>query len=131
MHAVTKLDIWLRVTPEQSIDEALDGLPSYSRSSFVEGPPGDWHGDFIVSCPVAPSLAAGDFIDDLAPHFPSLLRLLQFYEARFLLQLAVGAPGPEEFEIPSHMVALVAVLGASIIVTSSQNPARLEAELVD
>ncbi|RYY52197.1 MAG: hypothetical protein EOO09_22055 [Chitinophagaceae bacterium] len=120
MHAVTKLDIRLRVQSGQTIDEALDGLPSYAKSSFTEGPPGDWRGDFIVSCPVAPKLAAGDFVDDLAPHFPLFLKLLQFYDAEFQLQIAVGPPGPDEFELPSHMLALAASLGAGLRVISNQ-----------
>jgi hypothetical protein len=97
-------------------------LPHYSRESFVQVSPGCWQGDFIVSCPVAPELAAGDFIDDLAPYFPALLNLQEFHEAAFRLQIAVGHPGPGEFCLPRQMVALVAALGADLRVTTSTTP---------
>lgn len=123
MQAVTKLDIWLRIDEGQPTGDVLSGLPQHSRESFVQVSPGFWQGDFIVSCPVAPELAAGDFIDDLAPYFPALLNLQEFHEATFRLQIAVGHPGPEEFCLPSQMVALVAALGADLRVTTSTNPA--------
>ncbi|MDB6070051.1 MAG: hypothetical protein JWL81_1222 [Verrucomicrobiales bacterium] len=126
MHAVTKLDIRLRLESNQIIGVVLSGLPSYSRESFVQEADGHWHGDFIISCPVAPNLVDGDFVDDFAPHFPLLLELLNFHEASFQLQIAVGNPGPEEFRLPGNMVALVAALGADLVVTTSTNPLRLE-----
>ena len=124
MHAVTKLDIWLRIEEGQSPGDVLSGLPQYSRESFVQVSPGCWQGDFIVSCPVAPDLAAGDFVDDLAPYFPALLSLQEFHRATFRLQIAVGHPGPGEFCLPRQMVALVAALGADLRVTTSKNPAE-------
>ncbi len=129
MHSVTKLDIRLRVEHDQKIEVVLSGLPSYSRESFVQEADGHWHGDFIISCPVGPELASGDFIDDFAPHFPALLSLLRHHDATFQLQIAVGHPGPEEFHLPSNMIALVAALGADLSVTTSTNPLRLEAGL--
>lgn len=126
MHAVTKLLIYLEVGEGQLIQDALKGLPDYSRESFQEHSPGKWHGDFVISCPVAPELADGDFADDFAPYFPVFLYFKQRYHAEFELQIAVGAPGPEQFEIPTHLVALIASLGASICVTTSWN-----AECVD
>lgn len=126
MHAVTKLLIYLEVSEGQSIQEALLGLPEYSQESFREHAPGKWHGDFMISCPVAPELADGDLVDDFAPYFPVLLHLKGTYDAEFELQIAVGEPGPEQFDIPAHLVALVAVLGASICVTTSCNAAYAE-----
>ena len=129
MHAVTKLDIWLRLEPDEQCDDVLSGLPLYARESFVQEEDGHWHGDFIISCPIAPELAAGDFLDDFAPYFPALLTLMQFHEARFQLQIAVGPPGPEEFRLPGNMIALLAALGADLRVTTSRNPLRLETEI--
>jgi len=124
MHAVTKLLIYLEVSEGQSIQEALLGLPAYSQESFREHAPGKWHGDFMISCPVAPELADGDLVDDFAPYFPVLLNLKSFYGAEFELQVAVGAPASESFEIRPDIVALFAALGASIWATTSANPAR-------
>ena len=72
---------------------------------------------------MAPDLAAGDFIDDLAPYYAALLNLQEFREAAFRLQIAGGHPGPEEFCLPRQMLALVAALGADLIVTTSTPPA--------
>ena len=124
MSAVTRVFIWLLVDEEQSIGEAIDGLPEYCRSTFVEYESGSWWGEFVITCPVAPVVADGDFEDDFAPCFPALLKLKQFYRARFELQIAVGAPGPEVFEIPRHLVALLAALGASIIALPSSSKPR-------
>jgi hypothetical protein len=122
MPAITKLSIQFNVDESQTMHEAIEGLPGYVKEGFVEHAPGWWHGDFVVSCPEAPYLAEGDLIDDLAPHFPALLRLQKFHDASFQMQIAVGAPGPEDFELPSNMVAMLAALGASFLITTSNNP---------
>ncbi|HEY1053016.1 MAG TPA: hypothetical protein VGE39_24770 [Prosthecobacter sp.] len=127
MPAVTKLIIQFVVGEDCTAHKALHGLPEYVIKSFVEHAPGKWHGSFVVSCSEAPHLAEGDFADDLAPCFPVLLRLQRFHEATFELQVAVGPPGPEEFEFSSSMVALVAALGANLVITTSSNP-RLQEE---
>lgn len=122
MPAFTQLLIRFHLGADQSIGEALEGLPHYSRESFVEDPPQCWRGDFVISCPVAPELAEGDFIEDFAPHFRALLTLKSLYDAEFELQIAVGPPGPLSFHLPSHMVALTAALGASLRICSNSPP---------
>jgi hypothetical protein len=108
------LRIYLAVSPDQNVADALKGLPKYCCESFQEHSKGFWNGEFPISCPVAPNLAEGDFVDDVAPHFPHLLRLKTFYDAKFELQIAVGPPAPESFRIDSHLVALLAALGATV-----------------
>lgn len=126
MPAITKLSIQFCVDESQTVQEAIEGLPGYVKEGFVEHAPGWWHGDFVVSCPEAPLSTEGDFIDDLAPHFPALLRLQKFHDASFQMQIAVGAPGPEDFQLTSNMVAMLAALGASLLVTTSNNPLVVE-----
>jgi hypothetical protein len=126
-HAVTKLFIYFAVEEGCNIADAIGKLPQFVQDSFSEHSPGMWSGDFIISCPIAPKLADGDFVDDFAPHFPGLLRLKQFYDAAFELQIAVGEPGPNCFEVKSHMVALLAALGADIVCTTSTNQTRVQA----
>ncbi len=47
---------------DDSIENAVSGLPRYSAESFVECAGGVWKGDFIVSCGEAPELAEGDLM---------------------------------------------------------------------
>ena len=122
MPAITKLSIQFRVDDYQTVQKAIEGLPGYVKEGFVEHAPGWWHGDFEVSCPEAPHLAEGDFIDDLAPYFPALLKLQYFYDASFQMQIAVGAPEPEDFQRSSNMLAMLPVLGTNLLVTTSNNP---------
>lgn len=114
MVEITKIQICLTAREDQNLPAALHGLPDYCVSSFKEHSKGNWRGEFVISCPVAPNLAEGDFVDDFAPYFPNLLGLKTFYDAEFQLQIAVGAPASNFFELPSHMVALLAALGAKI-----------------
>jgi hypothetical protein len=114
MPHVSTLRIYFGVDPEQSIAEALEGLPKCCSESFQEHSKNCWSGEFPISCPVAPELAEGDFVDDVAPYFPQLLRLKKFYNAVFELQIAVGLPGPESFKLEGHLVALLAALGATV-----------------
>ena len=114
MVEITKIQICLTAREDQNLPAALHGLPDYCVSSFKERSKGNWRGEFVISCPVAPNLAEGDFVDDFAPYFPNLLGLKTFYDAEFQLQIAVGAPASNFFELPSHMVALLAALGAKI-----------------
>jgi hypothetical protein len=114
MPNASTLRIYFGVDPDQSIAGALEGLPKYCADSFHEHSKGCWSGEFPISCPVAPELAEGDFVDDLAPYFPQLLQLKKVYDAVFELQIAVGLPGPETFKLESHLVALLAALGATV-----------------
>jgi hypothetical protein len=116
---VTTLRIYLSVDETQSISDALAGLPEYCATSFSEHAKGCWSGEFPVSCPVAPHLAAGDFVDDLAPYFPQLHGLKSFYDAIFELEIGVGKPAPDNFKLESHLVAMLASLGASIEVKAN------------
>ncbi len=78
---------------------------------------------FVVTCPTAPKLAEGDFVGDLSPYFPSFLRLKQFYNASFTLQISVGDPAEDFFDLESYSVALLAALGASItIINNTEQP---------
>lgn len=104
------------------MEEVVGTLPKYAIDSFSEHSPGQWHGEFVVSCPVAPELAEGDLLDELAPHFPTFLRLKEACAATFELHIVVGEPGPEFFELPAHMVALLAALGANVICSSNSLP---------
>ena len=114
MAEITKIQVHLTVQDNQNLPADLHGLPDYCVSSFSEHSNGKWSGEFVISCPVAPHLADGDFVDDFAPYFRKLLELKTFYDAEFHLQVAVGAPASDLFELPSHMVALLAALGAKI-----------------
>ena len=114
MPHLTKLRIYLTIDREQNIQDAIGGLPGYCSESFREHARGHWSGELVVSCPVAPEVAEGDLIDDLAQHLRVLLNLKTFYRAIFELQIAVGEPGPESFKLESHLVALLASLGATI-----------------
>lgn len=111
----TTLRIAIVIYPEFDISAALAGLPQYCIETFKDHGSGYWTGEFPVSCSVAPYLAEGDFVDDLAPYFPHLLRLQKFQEATFELEIAVGSPGPDTFRLPPNLVALLAALGASIV----------------
>jgi hypothetical protein len=121
MEAVTKLRIQLTLEEGLDIKDAIGELPGYCRESFREHKKGSWNGEFIVSCPVAPELAAGDFVDDLSPYFPQLLRIKTFHDAEFEFQIAVGAPAPDEFWLESHSVAMLAALGAKITVVNQDS----------
>lgn len=123
---LTKLKIGLAVQEGQQLQDAVGNLPGYCRESFQEHAKGHWSGEFIVSCPVAPDLAEGDFVDDLAPYFPHLLNLKTFYSATFEFQIAVGAPASESFELASHLVAMLASLGSSIMVVANPFPNKHE-----
>src|SRR4030095_13923317 len=59
MPNVSTLRIYFGVDPEQSITEALEGLPKYCSDSFQEHSKGCWSGEFPISCSVAPEMAEG------------------------------------------------------------------------
>lgn len=120
MARVTKLDIVLEIdSSNESIAEVVSGLPPYSASSFVQMPDGRWHGDFMVSCQVAPHLAEGDFIDDFAPYFRTLLELRTHHAAKYEFYIAVGQPAADSFDLDASSVALIAALGAPIKVRAN------------
>jgi hypothetical protein len=122
MAFVTKLDIILEVdSATESISDVVSALPSYSASSFVQLPDGRWHGDFTVSCAVAPELAEGDFIDDFAPYFRTLLELRTFHAAKYEFHIAVGSSAADTFALDASSVALIAALGAPIKVTANNS----------
>lgn len=122
MSFVTKLDIVLEIDPAiGTIQDAVAALPGYSAASFVQFADGRWHGDFIITCPVAPLLAEGDFVDNFAPYFKALLDLKTFYAAQYEFHIAVGPPSAETFDLDASSVALLAALGAPIMVR--RNPA--------
>ncbi|MES2568498.1 MAG: hypothetical protein V4710_00410 [Verrucomicrobiota bacterium] len=116
MKRVTRLLITLRLDEGDNIGEVVRDLPEYCSSSFRRIDGGLWSGEFIVTCPEAPELAEGDFVDDLSPHFPALIRLKGIYEASYSLEIAVGSPASKSFFLHGHSVALLAALGASITV---------------
>jgi len=111
---VTRLLIDLTLDSTERIEDVVSGLPEYCTQTFQEHSPCRWHGEFVVTCPVAPKLADGDFVDDFAPYFPRFLRLTERPQTKFRLEIAVGSPAPETFSLPSNMVSLIAVLGADI-----------------
>ena len=120
MAHVTKLDIILEVDPEEdTIEDVVSVLPSYSASSFVQLNDGRWHGDFTISCSEAPELAEGDFIDDFAPYLKTLLELKTFHSAKYEFHIAVGSPAADTFDLDASSVALIASLGAPIKVTNN------------
>ena len=115
MTYVTKLDIILVVNAAtETIKDVVSVLPGYCASSFVQLPDGRWHGDFTISCSVGPELAEGDFIDDFAPYFKTLLELRTFHAAKYEFHIAVGAPAADTFDLDASSVALIAALGAPI-----------------
>ena len=105
-----------------SINEIVVGLPEYCSSTFHEIGGGIWKGKFEVSCPIAPELADGDFLDDFSPYFPALIRLKGLYKADYVLEIAVGSPAASSFELRSYSVALLAALGASVVVYDNTVP---------
>jgi hypothetical protein len=119
MKHVTKLNIKLRLHDKADIADVVSELPDYCSSTFIRGKGDLWFGEFIISCKVAPKLADGDFVDDFSPYFPALLRLKQFNEASFSLQIAVGSPAEEFFTLESYSVALLAGLGTSITIINN------------
>jgi hypothetical protein len=80
---------------------------------------------FTISCAVAPELAEGDFIDDFAPYFRTLLELRKFNAAKYEFHIAVGSPAADTFDLDASSVALIAALGAPIKV--KLNPAEADA----
>lgn len=108
------------------IEEVIADLPDYCASTFKHTGGNYWLGEFQISCPVAPIVADGDFVDDFAPYFPALLRLKTFYSAKYELIIAVGTPANEFFELESHSVALLAALGASVLVQTAEWTRRTE-----
>ncbi|MCP5543090.1 MAG: hypothetical protein H7A49_04200 [Akkermansiaceae bacterium] len=114
MAHVTKLEIILTLEDGEVIGDVVSELPNYSASSFSQMADGRWRGDFIISCPVAPELAEGDFIDDFAPYFRALLELRSFNSAEYEFQIAVGSPAADTFTLDAPSVALIAALGAPI-----------------
>ena len=119
MAHTTKLNITLRLEDDETPGEALSRLPGYSVSSFERTANGEWEGDFVVSCAVAPEFAEGDFIEDFVPYFPVLLELQQDYKARFAFEIAVGKPAANEFKLSATSVALLAALGVTITVRTN------------
>ncbi|MCP5548748.1 MAG: hypothetical protein H7A50_15385 [Akkermansiaceae bacterium] len=107
MAHVTKLEIILTLEDGEVIGDGL----SIEFSQMADG---RWRGDFIISCPVAPELAEGDFIDDFAPYFRALLELRSFNSAEYEFQIAVGSPAADTFTLDAPSVALIAALGAPI-----------------
>ncbi len=120
MNHLTKLTILLELHEDERIEEVVSALPDYCGSTFVNTSEHFWFGEFMITCPVAPELAEGDFVDDFAPYFPALLRLKTFHSAVYQLIIAVGAPADTCFELESHSVALLSALGASILVQSAE-----------
>jgi hypothetical protein len=114
MEHVTTLLIALEIPDDEVIEDVVGNLPEYCVSSFTEAGTGLWKGQFEVSCPQAPKLAEGDFVNDLCPHFPTLLELKSMYSAKFEFRIAVGKPAEEFWNLAEHSVALLAALGASI-----------------
>jgi hypothetical protein len=125
--AVTKMQITLELGAGDSIESVVEGLPGYCRESFAPLPNlrNCWRGDFEISCRVAPELAEGDLIDDFAPYLRELLLLKDLYNARYELFVAVGDPAPDRFQLGSHTVALLAALGAKIVVVQNRNGSAL------
>lgn len=120
MNHATKLIILLDLNEGDEIGDILSDLPGYCASTFVNTQGNHWFGEFQISCPVAPKSAEGDFVDDFAPYFPALLRLKRFNSAEYQLMIAVGEPASESFELESHSVALLAALGAPILVQTER-----------
>jgi hypothetical protein len=115
MPHLTKLIITLTLDAGTRFED-VDHLPGRSEDTFQQISPTEWRGEFIVSCPVAPELSPGDFEDDLAPHIYDLLHLKTFHSAIYELQIAIGRPGPDIFDLKPHSVAMLASIGASITV---------------
>ena len=92
MPHITRLVITLRLDAEDNIAEVVAELPAYCSSTFRAMSGGFWRGEFAVSCPIAPKLADGDFVDDFSPHFPALIRLKGLYHADYMLEIAVATP---------------------------------------
>ena len=126
MEHVSKLTISILIDDDKEIGDALKDLPDYCASTFTESGSGWWYGDFQISCPSAPKLADGDFVDDLCPYFPALLALKRFYSAEFELHIAVGSPAEEFWTLDPQSVALLAVLGASIDIQTAAWTNRTE-----
>ncbi len=122
MTHITKLNIVPSLDSDENISEVVGDLPDYCSSTFENFRDNHWHGEFVVTCPVAPKLAEGDFVDDLSVYFPVLLRLKEFYNASYTMQIAVGDPAQEFFDLQSHSVAMLAALGADIHITTSTEP---------
>lgn len=120
MKHITKLAIYLTLQEGDKIEDVVSGLPDHCAATFKHTRGTCWFGEFRISCPIAPKLADGDFADDFAPHFPALLHLKTSHSAEYELFIAVGDPAAEFFELESHSVALLAALGASIIVETAQ-----------
>ena len=126
MAYITKLDIILKVDPDEDlIQDVVSVLPDYSASTFVQLSDGLWRGDFIISCPEAPELAEGDFIDDFAPYLKILLDLRTFHEAQYEFHIAVGSPAAASFDLDASSVALIAALGAPIRVNQN-SPEKMQ-----
>lgn len=128
MDHITKLTITLELRDDQKMADVVAGLPEYCRSTFRPTGGSQWRGEFQISCPVAPKLADGDFEDDFAPCFPALLRMKKFNAAKFELAIAVGEPANEFFELADQSVALLAVLGASVVVQTAAWNKRMHNE---
>jgi hypothetical protein len=120
MKNITRLLIYISLDSKRRIEDALVGLPKYCTETFEEHNPGMWNGEFIISCPIAPHVADGDFEEDFAPYFPQLLNLKTFYDGIFRLEIAVGSPDPEVFFLPPHMIALIAILGAEVWISTKK-----------
>ena len=126
MKHVTKLTICLELCDDDTITEVLEDLPEYCLSTFQDIGDNCWFGEFPVSCSIAPKLAEGDFVDDLCPYFPALLRLKRLYSARFELHIAVGEPAEEFWNLEDYSVSLLAALGASIRIHTATWTIRTE-----
>ncbi len=124
MEHVTKLTISIEISDDKEIESVLKDLPAYCISTFSHSKGERWKSEFQVSCPSAPELAEGDFVDDLCPYFPVLLALKTHYSAQFELQIAVGDPAPEFWELEHSSIALLAALGASVLIQTSASTER-------
>ena len=114
MNHETKLTILLEIDEGDRIGDIVSELPDYCASTFANTRGNYWFGEFQISCPVAPKVADGDFVDDFAPY------LKTFNSAEYQLIIAVGEPANEFFEMESHSVALLSALGASILVQTAK-----------
>jgi hypothetical protein len=88
----------------------------FDDKDLVEIKPGLWQVDVPFSYEGAENVAEGDLEDDIAPAFPALMRAKSIYGAEYEFHVVVGGKHANPFGLRSHIIAMIAALGGSVLI---------------
>ena len=97
------------------IESLLKDLPNYCIKTFTKEVESDWwNGHINITDTSAPALAEGDFVDDVCIYFSTFLNLKKFNDAYYWLEIYVGTPHPNSFNLESHLLSILSPLECDI-----------------